>query len=164
MELWDLYDENVNVTGKTLERGNIIPEGYYHLVVHIWIKNKDNLFLISRRDGSRESYPLKLECQGGSVLKGETSIDGAKREVLEEVGIDLTNIPGKLIFRKIRHHFRDIMDVWMFEYDGEVDLSKATTNEVCEVKWMKYDDIKNCLVSGELVPTLDYFFDLEGVK
>ena len=164
MELWDLYDENGNVTGKTHVRGELIPEGFYHLVVHIWIRNKDNLFLISRRDGSRESYPLKLECQGGSVLKGETSIDGAKREVLEEVGIDLTNIPGKLIFRKIRHHFRDIMDVWMFEYDGEVDLSKATTNEVCEVKWMKYDDIKNCLVSGELVPTLDYFFDLEGVK
>ena len=164
MEIWDLYDKNGNVTGKTLERGNLIPEGYYHLVVHIWIKNKDNLFLISRRDKSRQSYPLKLECQGGSVLKGETSLDGAKREVMEEVGIDLTNIPGKLIFRKTRHHFRDIMDVWLFEYNGEVDLSKATTNEVCEVKWMNYGDIKNCLVSGELVPTLDYFFDLEGVK
>ena len=46
----------------------------------------------------------------------------------------------------------------------EYYLSKATTNEVCEVKWMKYDDIKNCLVSGELVPTLDYFFDLKVVK
>lgn len=163
-EIWDLYDENCNVTGKTLVRGNLIPEGYYHLVVHIWIKNKDNMFLISRRDGSRESYPLKLECQGGSVLKGETSKEGAIREVKEEVGIDLSNIEGKMIYRKIRHHFRDIMDVWLFEYDGEVDLSKATTNEVCEVKWMKYDDIKNCLVSGELVPTLDYFFDIEGVK
>ena len=164
MELWDLYDKNGNVTGKILERGNLIPEGYYHLVVHIWIKNKDNMFLISRRDKSRESYPLKLECQGGSVLKGETSLGGAIRETKEEVGIDLTNIPGKMIYRKIRHHFRDIMDVWLFEYNGEVDLSKATTNEVCEVKWMKYDDIKNCLVSGELVPTLDYFFDLKGVK
>ena len=164
MELWDLYDKNGNVTGKTHVRGELIPEGFYHLVVHIWIKNKDNMFLISRRDKSRESYPLKLECQGGSVLKGETSLEGAKREVLEEVGIDLTNIEGTLIFRKIRHHFRDIMDVWLFEYNGEVDLSKATTNEVCEVKWMKYDDIKNCLVSGELVPTLDYFFDLKVVK
>ena len=168
MELWDLYDKDGNITGKNLERGQLVPEGFYHLVVHIWIKNKDNMFLISRRDKNRESYPLRLECQGGSVLKGETSIEGAIRETMEEVGIDLTNMPGKLLFRKIRHHFRDIMDVWLFEYDGEVDLSKATTNEVCEVMWMKYDDIKNCLVSGELVPTLEYFFDIEkkvlGVK
>ena len=163
-EIWDLYDENCKVTGKTLVRGNLIPEGYYHLVVHIWIRNKDNLYLISRRDGSRESYPLRLECPGGSVLKGETSLEGAIRETKEEVGIDLSNIPGKMIYRKIRHHFRDIMDVWLFEYNCEVDLSKATTNEVCEVKWMKYEEIKNCLVSGELVPTLDYFFDIEGVK
>ena len=161
MELWDLYDENGKATGKIHERGKIIPEGYYHLVVHIWIKNKDNMFLISRRDGSRESYPLRLECQGGSVLKGETSKEGAIRETKEEVGIDLTNIPGRLIFRKTRHHFRDIMDVWMFEYNGEVDLNKATTKEVCEVKWMKYDEIKDALVSGELVPTLDYFFDID---
>ena len=160
-EVWDLYDENRNLTGKTLVRGNLIPEGYYHLVVHVWIKNKDNLFLISRRAPDRQAYPLKLECVGGGVLMGETSLDGAIRETLEEVGIDLTNIKGELIFSKVRHHFRDIMDVWLFEYNGEVDLNKATTKEVCEVKWMKYDDIKNTLVAGELVPTLDYFFDID---
>ena len=168
MELWDLYDENKNVTGKIHERGKLVPEGFYHLVVHVWIKNKDGLFLISRRDKSRESYPLRLECPGGSVLLGETSLEGAIRETKEEVGIDLSNIKGEMIYRKIRHHFRDIMDVWLFEYNGEVDLTKATTNEVCEVSWMKYDDIKNALVSGELVPTLDYFFDIDkkvlGVK
>lgn len=163
-ELWDLYDENGNLTGKTLERGNLIPEGYYHLVVHVWIKNKNNLFLISRRSKSREAYPLKLECVGGSVLSGESSLEGALRETKEEVGIDLTNIPGKIIYRKVRHHFRDIVESWLFEYDGEVDLNNATTNEVCEVMWMKYDDIKNSLVSGELVPTLEYFFDIEEVK
>ena len=58
MEIWDLYDVNGNVTGKTLERGNLIPEGYYHLVVHIWIRNKDGKYLISRRSADRESYPL----------------------------------------------------------------------------------------------------------
>jgi 8-oxo-dGTP pyrophosphatase MutT (NUDIX family) len=159
-ELWDAYDKDRNVTGKTLIRGEEIPDGLYHLVVHIWIKNKDNLFLISRRSPDRKSYPLKLECAGGSVLKGETSLDGAIRETLEEVGIDLTDIPGKCIFSKTRHPFHDIMDVWLFEYNGEVDLAKATTKEVCEVKWMNYDEIKECFDSGELVPTLDYFFDI----
>lgn len=167
-EYWDLYDENRNVTGKTIVRGEVIPEGFYHLVVHVWIRNKDGLFLISRRSPDRKAYPLLLECQGGSVLAGETSVEGAIREAFEEVGIDLTNIKGKLIFQKMRPHFRDMMDTWLFEYDGEVDLNKATTKEVCEVMWMKYDDIKEKLVTGELVPTLDYFFDIDketlGVK
>ena len=120
MELWDLYDEKRNVTGIIHERGKDIKDGYYHLVVHIWIKNKEGKYLISRRSSDRKSYPLYLECQGGSVLQGEDSITGAKREVMEEVGIDLSNIEGKVIYTKMRRYFHDIMDVWLFKYDGEL--------------------------------------------
>ena len=164
MELWDLYDEKRNVTGIIHERGKEIPDDYYHLVVHIWIKNKEGKYLISRRSKDRKSYPLYLECQGGSVLKGEDSITGAKREVMEEVGIDLGDAEGKLIFTKMRKYFHDIMDVWLFNYDGEVDLNNATTNEVCETMWMTYDEIKICFNNGTLVPTLDYFFEIKGDK
>ena len=160
MELWDLYDKDKNLTGKIHERGTRIEDGYYHLVVHVWIKNKEGKYLISRRDKERESYPLFLECPGGSVLKGETSLDGAIRETFEEVGIDLNNIPGKVIHTKIREHFHDIFDAWLFSYDGEVDLSKATTNEVCEVMWMTLDEIKESLNKKEFVPTLKYILEI----
>lgn len=160
MELWDLYDENKVITGKIHERGKEIPDNYFHLVVHVWIKNKDGKYLISRRSADRKAYPLYLECPGGSVLQGEDSITGARREVLEEVGVDLTNITGKIIYSKVRKHFHDIVDAWLFEYDGEVDLSKATTKEVCEVMWMSLDEIKKVYDTKELVPTLDYFFTL----
>ena len=55
--------------------------------------------------------------------------------------------------------FNDIMDVWLFKYDGEVDLNKATTDEVCDYKWLTKDEIKNLFESKELVQTLDYFFN-----
>ena len=164
MELWDLYDENRNVTGKIHERGKDIPDGYLHLIVHIWIRNKDNKFLISRRSADRTSYPLYLECPGGSVLKDETSLEGAIREVKEEVGIDLSNVKGKLIYTEIRKYFHDIMDVWLFDYDGEADLSMATTKEVCEVMWLSLDEIKNKLDNNELVPTLGYLFNIDEVN
>ena len=38
--------------------------------------------------------------------------------------------------------FNDIMDVWRFEYDGEVDLSNATTDEVVQVAWMNREQNK----------------------
>ena len=54
------------------------------------------------------------------------------------------------------------MDVWLFNYDGDVDLTKATTNEVCEAMWMTKEEIKRAFDNKELVPTLGYFFDVEG--
>ena len=60
MELWDLYDEYKNKLNKCHIRGEKISPGEYHLVVHVWIKNKYNQYLISRRSANKSSFPLKL--------------------------------------------------------------------------------------------------------
>lgn len=164
MEVWDLYDENKNVTGKYCIRGEKIPDNYYHLVVHIWIKNDKGEYLISQRSEKKDRYPLMWECSGGAVIKGETSIEGAIREVKEEVGIDLEEKNGKMVFSKIREFhngekFNDIMDVWLFKYNGEVDLKNATTDEVNDFKWMKKEEIRKMYDTKQLVPTLEYFFE-----
>ena len=163
MEIWDLYDRNRNVIGEHI-RGEELPENGYHLVVHVWIKNKNGEYLISQRSKDRVSNPLKWECQGGSVLKGEKSIDGAIREVKEEVGIDLFASDGKVLFTHTRDNingvrFNDIMDVWLFEYNGNVDLTKATTKEVAQVKWLNKNEIQEMCDKKEFVGTLNYFFD-----
>ena len=164
MEIWDLYDENRNKTGKDWIRGNPIPDGFFHLVVHVWIKNNDGKFLISQRSETRKKQPLLWECVGGSVLKGETSLEGAIREVKEEVGIDLSNCPGKIVCTKTRKDFNgrlfnDIVDMWLFEYNGIVDLNNATTDEVKQAKWLDKSEVKELFDAGKLVPTLTYFFD-----
>lgn len=163
MELWDLYDANRNIIGEHI-RGEELPENGYHLVVHIWLKNKNGQYLIAQRAATREHNPLKWECQGGSVLKGEDSCRAAMREVKEEVGVDLQKENGKVVFSKTRHYvdgkkFNDIMDVWLFEYNGDVDLKKATTDEVADTKWMYPEEIKELYKENKLVWTLEYFFD-----
>lgn len=165
MEIWDLYNKHREITGKEHIRGEKIPEGYYHLVVHVWIRNKYGKYLISQRAANRPTCPLMWECVGGSVLKGEESVDGAVREVKEEVGITLDPSKGEKVFSAIRDFidgksFRDIVDVWLFEYDGELQLQNATTDEVADCKWMSYDEIKSLYDSEKLVNTLDYFFDV----
>lgn len=35
-----------------------------------------------------------------------------------------------------------MMDVWLFKYDGEVDLGNATKDEVIQITWMKREQIK----------------------
>lgn len=166
MEKWDLYTKYREKTGKEHIRGQMIPEGFYHLVVHVWIRNHRGEYLISQRSASRPTFPLMWECVGGSILKGESSIDGAIREVKEEVGLDLEQKDGKLLFSKIRGSdvryeckvFNDIMDVWLFEYDGAMQLESATTDEVAACRWMTVSEIRKLYEDKNLVQTLDYFF------
>ena len=166
MEKWDLYTKYREKTGKEHIRGEKIPEGFYHLVVHVWIRNCKGEYLIAQRSASRPTFPLMWECVGGSVLKGENSIEGVLREVKEELGLDLEQKAGKLLFSKVRGSdaryeckvFNDIMDVWLFDYDGELRLEEATTDEVAACKWMTVSEIRTLYEEKKLVQTLDYFF------
>ena len=163
-ELWDIYNERLEKTGRLHERGVPIPDGDYHLVVQVWIKNSEGKYLISKRSETRESNPLKWECVGGSVLAGEDSFTAALRESKEEVGVTLDPAKGHKVFTRIRHYrngrrMHGIVDAFLFQYDGEVDLQYAETpEEVCEVKWATKDEIRALYESGEFVKSLLYFF------
>lgn len=163
MEKWDLYTKYREKTGREHIRGEVLPDGCFHLVVHVWIRNSRGEYLISQRAANRPTYPLMWECVGGSVVLGEDSMTGALRETKEEVGIDLSPEQGRLLFTKIRGDvggkpFNDFMDVWLFEYDGDLMLENATTDEVADCKWMTRNEIRKLYDEGKLVSTLDYFF------
>ena len=156
------------MTGRIHIRGEEVPQGFYHLVVHIWIRNSKGEYLISQRSADRPAYPLMWECVGGSVTKGEDSLTGALRETKEEVGLTLSPEDGKLVYSVVGRvvngvKFTDIVDVWLFEYDGPVSLDQATTKEVAQTDWMTKEQIKELFDTGKLVHTLGYFFTTEGL-
>ena len=107
----------------------------------------------------------------GFAIQREDSIHGAIREAKEEVGVALNPESGQVLFSKTRKIiegkiFNDIMDVWLFEYDGEVDLGNTTTDEVVQVAWMNRNQIKELFDANMFVDTLEYFFaevDKEGI-
>ena len=165
MEILDLYDENRKLTGRDHVRGEDIPDGFYHLVVHVWIRNSKGEYLISQRSADRPTHPLMWECVGGSVVKGEDSLTGAIREAQEEVGVLLSPEKGTRIHSEVRkmvngRKFNDILDVWLFEHDGPILLEQATTKEVAQSVWMSKAEIQALLNEGKLVPTLRYFMDM----
>lgn len=61
------------------------------MVVNVWIKNKNNEFLISGRAESKP-HPLMWETTGDSVLLGEEWIDAAVREAKEELDAYLLGV------------------------------------------------------------------------
>ena len=90
---------------------------------------------------------------------GEDSLSAASREVQEEVGVVLSPNRRKIVKTMLREHLQDIVDVWLFEYDGKVDISKASTKEVVQAHWMGIEDIRALADKGELQRNLLYFFD-----
>lgn len=88
MELWDVYNEKREKTGRTHVRGSVPPlaEGDYHIVIDVWTFLPDGRLLLSQRDPAKPSGML-WESTGGSITTGESSRIGAVREVEEELGL-----------------------------------------------------------------------------
>ena len=165
MELWDLYTADRQQTSSTHIRGNELPDDRYHLVVHVWLRNAEDKYLLTQRAPNRKRLPLAWECTCGSVLAGESSLAGAVREVSEEVGINLNPRvdPGTVVYSCVRKYFlgkkyNDILDVWVFDTQKTPDLTSASTDEVASAKWMTCSEIRKLWQTGEMNPEMEYFF------
>lgn len=159
-EIWDVLDENRCLTGETMLRSEH-PSEKYHLVVHIWIKNSNGEWLISKRTPNKH-YPLLWECTGGSALAGEDSITAALREVKEELGINLEKEKGSLYKTIKRPVYHDYCDVWLFEHNCNINEIVLQEDETCDAMWASSEIIFNLIDNNEFVPinNMQYVFDL----
>ena len=129
-EIWDVYDECGKKTGRTMERGEPVP-GEYMLCVHVYLHTPDRKFLVQKRSSTKESHPGVWDVTVGAVLCGEESFEGAKRETLEEIGIDISDARVRFIGRiKKRKSFADIYFVEKMFDIGDCILQKDEVEEV----------------------------------
>ncbi len=159
MESFDLYDVNRNKTGKTLERGNKVPEGLYRLVVHACIFNSEGKMLIQKRVATKSGWSGMWDISsGGSALAGDTSQQAASRELLEEIGIDysLEGIrPAMTIY--FDGGFNDIYTVNM---DVDINSLQLQPSEVAEVRWATEEEILEMMKQKEFVLYKSSFISL----
>lgn len=161
MELWDILDGNGNKTGKIVERGKPMGQDEYHLLVHVWIKNSNGEFLITKRAPSK-NFPNMWETTVGAAIVGDDSLKAAVRDVKEEIGIDLSNTKGEYVckLKRQRNDFPDFVDVWLFR--KEVDITEVIyqPEEVCGAKWATPSQIQSLITLGEFMDTFTYLEDL----
>ena len=120
MEYWDIYDENKQRTGRTMQRNDFTMQpGDYHLTVLGVICRHDGKFLITQRALDKHWAPGWWEVSGGGVMAGEDSADAVKREVLEETGLDVTGAEGGYLFSYKRESEGDnyFVDIYRFILD-----------------------------------------------
>jgi 8-oxo-dGTP diphosphatase len=149
MEIWDVLDAGGNRTGRKVERGEPLLPGEFHLVVDIWVRNRNGKYLISKR-AQGKSYPGMWETTGGCALAGEKSLTAALREVKEEVGLDLTPTAGRIIHRTLgtRSQFPSFLEIWLFEENVFDVEPRCQAEEVSEAKWAAKSEILGMLDAG----------------
>lgn len=129
-----MYDKDRNSLGETIARGDPHPEGTYHLVVGIWVVNSLKQVLLTLRHPEKEQFPNLWENTGGSVLAGETSLQGAVRELKEETGIF---IRGKELIRLGSLTEKTaIVDIYMLKKDFAIKDLKMQPEEVVDARWV----------------------------
>jgi 8-oxo-dGTP diphosphatase len=155
-EIWDVYDENRNLTGRYIERGRPKwQKGNYHLVVHVWKRNSKGEWLIDRRTPRKADNLGGLwEATGGSAVAGDSSLDAALRETKEELGLTLLPESGRLFHSYINKGFNGytgFIDVWVFDCDCSLEDIVLQESETCDVMWASGDKIIKIVENGEFI-------------
>ena len=164
MEIWDILDSEGNKTGRTMVKGEEkVPEGFYHLGADVWIKNSENKILIQKRSPQKRLSPNVWAMTGGSVIKGETTIETIERETFEEIGVKLNIKDAKRLTRfRTGNVWVDTYflkqrtgNVWVDTYflKQDIDLSQIIMQkeEVSEVKWATYEEIEEIYQNGQFI-------------
>ena len=158
MEIFDLYDEHRRPTGETMRRGTPTPEGRYRLVVHVCIFNSKGEMLIQQRQPFKSTWANMWDVSvGGAVTAGETSQQGAHRELLEELGIsqDFTCIVPS-VSTSFQGGFDDL---YILHQDISLSALKLQTEEVQAAKWASKDEILSMIHSSQFIPYSTAFIE-----
>lgn len=148
MEYVDIIDENNNLTGRFTSRSNLSKFNYWHRIIIVWVVNEKNEVLFQKRAAVKRYNPNIWSITGGQILKGETPLEGAIRELNEELGICIDKNSMQLIdvcttFGKVKE---ENVNRYIYEYlyrtDSKVEDFVLQEDEVSEVKYLTVDEIK----------------------
>ena len=160
MELWDVYDRDRCLTGRTMRRGDEIAPGDYHLVVHVCLFNAAGEMLIQQRQPFKQGWSGMWDVTvGGSAVAGERSQSAAQRETLEEIGhrLDLRDIRPQLTI----NFPTGFDDYYLIEAPGlDANCLKLQYEEVKQVKWASREEVMRLIGTNEFIPYRKSLIDL----
>ena len=163
MELVDLYDENRVPLGRTAERYAKKGAGELRIVVHVCLFDCLGRLLIQRRTENKHIWPGLWDVTvGGGVDAGETTRQGAEREVREELGyaLDLSGLRPSVTV----NFAGGFDDFFIAVRDVDIDGLSLQAEEVSAVRWVTLEELLAMVDDGSFIPYpksfLQFLFDM----
>jgi isopentenyl-diphosphate delta-isomerase type 1 len=138
-EIFDIVDEHDRVVGQ-LSRGEVHRLGLMHRAVHVFVFNAAGQVFLQKRSLSKDRQPgLWDTSSSGHVDAGEDYDTCARREVREELGVTLENVPEKL-FKLPASIETDWEHVWVYrtQWDGPMVLHP---DEIDGGEWLAPEEL-----------------------
>ena len=149
MELLDVYDGNGKKTGKVIVRGDktvSLRENEHIAVGIIFIQNGKGEFLIQKTSKEKGG---EYTSTGGHVNSGESPLESIKREVKEELGINVDN--ENIVELGYLLYDRPIRFMFYLQKDIQIQTLKLQQEEVERVEFMSVDKIKELIKEKEML-------------
>ena len=153
MEYLDYYDEDGNYLGYK-NRNEVHKEGLWHNTVHCWLYENDGSVYFQIRKDSNKFYTTA----SGHVLKGETIKEAFRREINEEIGLNIDNNDATLVnivpwqMDKVKNGTlikdRAKAHVYIDLFEGDINSFKFDPNEVLGVVKVKASEALELFKKG----------------
>ena len=150
-EMWDAYNCKGEKLGYQIPRSmaKSLSEGVYHIAVMIYVKRADGCILATQRSRNKTN-PLKWEVTGGSILAGETPVEGAARELAEETGITKKISELREIYNcyDVKRHC--IYYIYLAEVPSDMPIH-LQIGETMDYAFLPYDEFRELVCSDRFV-------------
>ena len=157
-EKFPLVDREGKVIGEATRNECHSLTFLLHPVIHCIIINKNGQWLLQKRSMDKDVQPGKWDTSvGGHVQAGERIEDALKREVMEEVGINILPNECKFLHKYIMKS--DVEEEYVYSYSLVKDSGFAKQDsEIDELKFFDIEEIKGKLGSGFFTPNFENEF------
>lgn len=121
---------------------------------------KNNKILLPKRSANLKKMPNMYEFPGGKIEKGETLKEGLKRELQEELSIDV-DIEDIIEFPKnVLETENFILTVYIVKkWKGELTINHEINSEILEVDFDQLQNVEDLLETDkQLIPSINDFF------
>ncbi|WP_158838229.1 NUDIX hydrolase [Polaribacter sp. L3A8] len=150
-ELIDILTPEGKPTGKTALKSEAHKNGWFHATVHVWLFTSDEKIVLQKRALTKKVFPGMWDISvAGHVGAGEHIITAAKREVLEEIGLQLTEKDLIKIGTRIHQvtHANGIIDnehhhVFIAELKVSISTLTIQKEEVDAIQLFNLSTLKN---------------------
>jgi len=162
-ELLDIVDENDNIIGKDT-KNNKFKKGLISRNVVVLIMDKDKRLLIPKRAPDKKTFPNRYDTTVcGNVGLGESNEEAAKREMMEEIGIECELTFLHKIYNEFEyegHKLRYFTSVFLGHFDGEVNLNE----ELVDLQKFTVEEIKKMIKENKDAFTPGFVKDFNIIK
>lgn len=151
MEMVDELNSDGSPTGRQVSKKEAHEKGLWHRAAHVWFVNSNNEILLQKRADHIESHPGKYDISAaGHLTAGDSFIQGALREVEEELGIKLTEKDlikiGEVYNESTQHNGtyinKEYNDIYVVKKDIPIEDFVIQESEVSLVKYIPIKEFK----------------------